>query len=285
MRAGGTRGPRRGIRAGRAVVTAVALAAAAVTVPPDAGAAPAPDATARHPRLDWAGSTIAAHEGRALVPSGDASTAAGTTPGLDVSAFQGNVDWASAHSKGARFAYVKATESVNYTNPSFTQQYNGSYSAGLIRGAYHFATPDTSSGTAQADYFVKHGGGWSRDGKTMPPMLDIEYNPYGGTCFGKSQAAMVTWIRSFLTEAHAKTKRWPVIYTTTDWWRTCTGDSPAFAAQDPLFTARYAASAGALPKGWSTWTIWQFADSGTFPGDQDRFNGDLTRVRALANNT
>ncbi len=50
----------------------------------------------------------------------------------------------------------------------------------MIRGAYHFATPDTTSGAAQANYFVDHGGGWSRDGKTLPGALDIEWNPYGG---------------------------------------------------------------------------------------------------------
>lgn len=71
-------------------------------------------------------------------------------PGVDVSSHQGNVDWAYAYGKGARFAYVKATQSwpsTLYKNPYFNQQYNGSYKAGLIRGAYHFAMPATSSGT------------------------------------------------------------------------------------------------------------------------------------------
>src|SRR5207248_7431363 len=101
----------------------------------------------------------------------------------------------------------------------------GSYQAGMIRGAYHFATPNTSGGAAQADYFVAHGGGWTADGKTLPPMLDIEYNPSGQTCYGLSPAAMTGWIRSFSEEVHAKTSRWPMLYTTTDWWKTCTGNS------------------------------------------------------------
>ena len=66
--------------------------------------------------------------------------------GMDVSSAQGSVDWQAAFNLGARFAYVKATEGTTYTNPSFAQQYNGSYNIGMIRGAYHFAHPDSSSG-------------------------------------------------------------------------------------------------------------------------------------------
>jgi len=45
-----------------------------------------------------------------------------------------------------------------YTNPLFSSQYTGATNVGLIRGPYHFATPDTSSGAAQANYFLAHGG-------------------------------------------------------------------------------------------------------------------------------
>ena len=77
--------------------------------------------------------------------------------GMDVSSYQGNVAWSTAWNNGARFAYVKATEGTGYTNPYFAQQYNGSYNVGMIRGAYHFARPNISSGTTQADYFANHG--------------------------------------------------------------------------------------------------------------------------------
>ncbi|MEN3304895.1 MAG: hypothetical protein V7603_1097 [Micromonosporaceae bacterium] len=210
---------------------------------------------------------------------------AATNPvGPDVSGYQGNVAWSSVKSNGASFAYVKATEGTGYTNPYFAQQYTGSYNVGLIRGAYHFALPDRSTGAAQADYFLAHGGGWSRDGKTLPGALDIEYNPYGATCYGKSAASMVSWIASFVNQYHARTTRWPVLYTTTNWWVTCTGNSTAFAANDPLWIARYAASPGTLPAGWGFYTFWQYADSGTFPGDQNIFNGAADRLRAMACN-
>ena len=75
-------------------------------------------------------------------------------------------------------------------------QYDGTYQAGLIRGAYHFALPNDSSGAAQASYFVANGGGWIADGRTLPGASDIEYNPYGAECYGLSQGAMVSWIAS-----------------------------------------------------------------------------------------
>jgi GH25 family lysozyme M1 (1,4-beta-N-acetylmuramidase) len=277
----------------RALVLAAAVALAAPFLAL-AGAAPAnaaPHTAAStgtagfrptHPELDWMGSTVLAHEG------GDPSNhpvlpAVTQTRGMDVSGYQGSVAWATAYANGARFAYVKATEATDYTNPDFSQQYTGSYNAGLIRGSYHFAVPNASGGAAQADYFVAHGGGWSKDGKTLPGALDIEYNPYGATCYGLSQASMVSWISAFVNEYHAKTSRYPVIYTTTDWWTTCTGNSAAFAANVPLWLARYSSTVGTLPNGWGYQTIWQYADSGTFPGDQDYFNGALDRVQALAN--
>lgn len=210
--------------------------------------------------------------------------AADTTqvPGMDVSGWQGNVDWQAAWAAGARFAYVKATEGTSYRNPYFAQQYNGSYQVGMIRGAYHFGRPDLTGGAAQADYFVVHGGGWSADGKTLPPMLDIEYNPNGSTCYGLSQSAMVDWIRSFSEEVHAKTTRWPMLYTTTDWWQTCTGNTSAFGNTHPLFIARYANTAGQLPSGWRYYTIWQYSDSGNKPGDQDTFAGSMQQLIKMA---
>jgi GH25 family lysozyme M1 (1,4-beta-N-acetylmuramidase) len=94
---------------------------------------------------------------------------------------------------------------------------------------------------------------------------------------------MVSWIADFSNEYHSREGVYPVIYTTTDWWTTCTGNSATFASTNPLWIARYASSAGTLPAGWGYYTFWQYADSGTFPGDQDQFNGAYDRLQALAN--
>jgi GH25 family lysozyme M1 (1,4-beta-N-acetylmuramidase) len=218
-----------------------------------------------------------------LVTAGPAA-AATVTYGQDVSGHQGSVNWSAQWSAGSRFAYIKATEGDYYVNPSFAQQYNGSYNAGMIRGSYHFVIPNGPGGSAQADYFIAHGGGWSKDGRTLPGALDIEYNPYGATCYGLSASSMVSWISAFLNRYHTRTGRWAVIYTTTDWWRTCTGNYAGFASNSPLWVARYASTVGTLPAGWSTYSFWQWADHGTFPGDQDVWNGSLSRLKVLACN-
>ncbi|MFD7884259.1 lysozyme [Streptomyces bauhiniae] len=205
--------------------------------------------------------------------------------GHDVSSHQRSVDWYAARAKGARFAYVKATESTTYRNPYFTGQYDGARRAGLIRGAYHFALPNRSSGAAQAAYFVRHGGDWRADGVTLPPALDIEYNPYDKhhKCYGLSRTRMVRWIRSFSDEVRRETGRRPVIYTTTNWWTACTGDSRAFASDHALWIASHGSSGpGRLPGGWRYWTFWQHGTKGRLPGDQDLFGGSATRLRAFA---
>ena len=247
-------------------------------------AAPTP-ATAQplaHPQDDYAGSQIARHEGRGGGPLLEVK-ANDDALGLDVSSHQGEVDWAAVARNGGKFAYSKATEGISYTNPFFAQQYNGSFAAGLTHGAYHFALPDVSDGPAQANYFVDHGGGWSRDGKTLPGALDIEWNPSGAECYGLSQSGMVQWILDFSDTYHARTGVWPVIYTAQLWWQDCTGNRGDFTSTNPLWVARYSSSPGVLPYAWTVYTFWQYADSGTFPGDQDEFNGGYDRLQAIAN--
>ena len=239
---------------------------------------------ATHPQLDYMGSTIPAHEPTAARPTVTPYSSVPQLPGIDVSAYQGNLNWASI-APNIDFAYAKATEGTYYTNPDFYNQYVGPYDQGLIRGAYHFANPNDSSGATQADYFVNHGGGWSSDGLTLPGALDIEYNPYGSECYGLSGSQMTSWIWDFVNEYAARTGVYPVIYSTTDWWNTCTSRDTNFANYVPLWIANYSASGGGtLPPGWGYYTFWQYADSGSEPGDQDVFNGPYTQLQVLAKN-
>ncbi len=93
---------------------------------------------------------------------------------------------------------------------------------------------------------------------------------------------MAAWIADFASTYHAITSRWPVIYTSRDWWNACTGGYPGFASQDPLWVARYAATPGQLPAGWSSYTFWQYAPGSRVAGDQDIFNGSSAGLRKLA---
>ncbi|WP_432144486.1 lysozyme [Streptomyces sp. bgisy084] len=299
-----SRFPHRSARA-RATVAAALLAALPLLLglPGTADASPASRggraSEPAHPGDDWAGSQIARHEGTATGPARStsflaapsrtasagsaASSRVKSVEGVDVSSHNGNVTWSTLWKSGVRFAYVKATESTSYTNKYFTQQYNGSYKAGMIRGAYHFATPNTSSGSAQATYFLKHGGGWSKDGKTLPGALDMEYNPYGSTCYGMSADELVKWMKDFFATYKKRTGRDAVLYTSTSWWKQCTDNSTAFSSTHPLWVPRYGSSVGTLPGGWNYQTFWQYTSTGRTVGDHNRFNGASDRLKALAN--
>jgi lysozyme len=278
----------RGIRR-RLLCTGVALFTSLVVatlVPANAVASPAGDPAADadlaqllaedHPM----GSQIRKHEGTAEMPSAVTPEDIGiqaSVPGIDVSGWQGNVDWNYWWNQGKRFAWVKATEGTSYRNPYFAQQYNGSYNRGFIRGAYHFARPDVSGGTAQADFFSNNGGGWSGDGKTLPGALDMEYNPYGATCYGKTKAQMTQWILDFSNRYKARWNKYPAIYTSTSWWTQCvSGD---FSSTNPLWVARYASTVGTLPCCWSYYTVWQYSST---PIDQNTFNGSYDRLVVFA---
>ncbi|WP_418909158.1 cell wall-binding repeat-containing protein [Glutamicibacter endophyticus] len=226
--------------------------------------------------------------------------------GIDVSRFQGQVDWSYAKKKGVRFSYAKATQSWPdglYKDPNFTQNYTGAAAAGLLRGAYHFALPAHSSGAAQAKEFLANGGNWSADGKTLPPLLDIEWNPYSATsypqgrgdvCYGMTPAQLVTWIKDFGSTIKSATGRLPMIYTAQSWWDRCTGDSTAFASW-PLHVSLYPTAAvpknpRELPEGWKTFNMWQYTSNSDLIGsklyvDANVWNGDLTSLKDFARNT
>ena len=215
---------------------------------------------------------------------------ASTTVGVDVSHWQGTVKWSSVRSGGTQFAYIKATEGIDFTDSQFDTNYPAAYHAGVIRGAYHFALPNRSSGAVQADFLFHNGGAWSADGRTLPAAVDLEYNPYGSDCYNMTQAGMRTWIADFLNRYRTRTGRYAVIYTTTDWWKRCTGNYSGFASKHPLWLARYGSSSGTLPAGWGFYTFWQYTQTGRVSGvsgavDRDYFNGLRSRLIALANNT
>jgi len=217
-------------------------------------------------------------------------TAAQTTPdvgdnvlGFDVSGWQTSTDWAGAVAAGYKFVFIKSTESDNFINPYFNGQWVDAGKAGLLRGTYHFAQPAQSSGAAQAEYFYAHGAAMSAvTPGTLPPVLDIE----NSNCAGMTQAAMVSWIGSFMSTLKALTGRTPLIYTYQKWWNNCTGANTSLAAKYPLWIADptpTVATEPRMPGTWKTWTFWQWgAPPFSGGGDADVFHGTDPAVLASA---
>lgn len=204
--------------------------------------------------------------------------------GQDVSNHQGNIDWGSQARAGSKFAWIKTSEGTSYRDPYFSQNYTGAREHGLLTGGYHFAIPTQSSGAEQARIFVNNGGGWSADGKTLPGMLDIEYNPYsslGNTCYNLSPGQLTSWVRDFTSTYKSLTGRWPTIYSTNDWWQRCMGNTGEFNHM-PLHVASYATRPGVMPGGSSSFDLWQYSSAGPYAGDSNIYNGDEQEFRAFA---
>ncbi|OZM71692.1 lysozyme [Amycolatopsis antarctica] len=223
-----------------------------------------------------------------VVTAGGASAApaarAGDALGIDVSNHNGTVDFGSVKKDGRDFAFVLASDGNSFSSPEFSKQYKGAGEAGLIRGAYHFARPGGSA-AKQADHFLSVAD-YSNDGKSLPPVVDMEANPDGAACYGLGAAEMKDWIKGFLARVKEKTERDAIIYTSPGFWKDCTGNSEMFT-ENPLWVAAWKVDKPEVPGGWKNYTFWQYSDSGSVPGvsgpvDVNRFNGTVTELKALA---
>lgn len=259
-------------------------------------------ANAHSPQLQHAMSGLRQERGSAAAASGSGAHAsarssaapvmgpaqsATTMRGVDVAAYQhpnsAAINWSKVATAGYRFAFVKATEGDYYTNPYVGSDVSQARSAGMDATGYVFAIPNVSGGANQAEYALAHARS-AAIGETLPLALDIEYDPYASSdgtneCYGLTATKMVSWISAFVAATKRLTGRAPIIYTTADWWDSCTGDSAAFAA-DPLWVAAYDASSPTVPRGWSTWTFWQYTSGGTVPGISASGDTDVSDANA-----
>ena len=109
----------------------------------------------------------------------DTSTPGATTNpgsvvnGIDVSHFQGSIDWEEVAAQGIGFAFVKATDGLG-TDPAFATNWSGANQAGILRGAYHFFRPKLSA-IDQAKHFCEVVE--SLGVRDLPPVLDVESIP------------------------------------------------------------------------------------------------------------
>ncbi len=200
--------------------------------------------------------------------------------GIDVSNWQGTINWTQVASAGKKFAIIKATEADNFYDAKYALNHSAAKAAGLWTGAYHFAQPSSAPNDAilEADWFAAHASLGPGD---LIPALDLEATG------GLSVAALQAWVTAFLGEVTAKVGMRPMIYTSPNFWKTYMGDSHALAdaGYKTLWIAHWGVSSPTVPAnnwGGHGWTFWQYTSSGTVPGivgrvDLDRFNGtDLT---------
>src|SRR6185369_7344667 len=124
--------------------------------------------------------------------------------GIDVSHWQGTINWASvaADPKGIKFVFMKATEDTNYTDPTFNTNLAGAKANGILAGPYHFCRLDTNTadpaadGAAEANYFLSKIKAKYQTGTYLPPVADIEAFPSGLTT-AQYKTLTSTWVDSF----------------------------------------------------------------------------------------
>ncbi len=239
------------------------------------------------------GVTIAARSGRfallaalgaalvaVVLPTG-AAAATTRAKGIDVSHWNGVIDWIRVAGSGYRFVFGKATEGFTLIDPTYSVNRAGTEGFGLRFGAYHFARPSggsdaaaIASAVAQADHFVDVAQPQAGE---LAPVLDLEAKG------GLGPARLKLWSQAWLDEVYARTGIRGTIYSSPNFWRTAVGDAPDFAtAGNRLWIAHWTKNASPLVPaqnwGGQGWTFWQWTDCSSVPGfahcsDGDRLNG------------
>ena len=198
----------------------------------------------------------------------------GVVEGVDVSYYQGNIDWNAVHASGRGFGIARVADGTGFMDPTFAANYAGMKSAGMVRGSYIFFRPEDDP-IAQADIVLKAIG--TLGVGDLPPMLDVEVTD------GVGAGTIVSNINAWIAHVTAAIGRRPTVYTAPYFWSTL--GSPSVAAD--LVVANWGPSCPTVPGGWSDWTAWQYADDGSVPGiggavDLDQFNGSLSALQNYA---
>jgi len=223
---------------------------------------------------------------RTATPTATPSPTPGPTPsptpspyleGLDVSVYQGTIDWGKVAGAGKRFAIIRASAGSLTADTQYAANRAGAQAARLPIAAYHYANPDTATNDAlnEANWFLQNAAPTHGD---MIPALDVEVTN------GLSVSAMQTWVSTWLERVSAVTGVKPMIYSSPNFWGTSMGNTAMFASggYTVLWIAHWtSASQPTVPAnnwGGNGWTFWQYTSSGVVPGvsgnvDLDRYNG------------
>lgn len=203
--------------------------------------------------------------------------------GVDVSQWNGSIDFRKVRRSGREFVIARATAGRLITDTTYARNRRGALAAGLAFTAYHFAKPDRTPNDArlEADHFIdvaqlRHG--------MLVPALDLEV----GASLGPDR--LQRWVRTWVERVHQRLGVKPMIYTTESFWESAMRDTTWFTQNGyrVLWVAHWDTSSPAVPAynwGGAWWTIWQYSDCGRVPGipsrcvDLDKFRGpDLSAI-------
>lgn len=200
--------------------------------------------------------------------------------GIDVSKFQGSVNWTEVKNAGHVFGYCRAIDDATGTtaDPEFAHNWQGMKEAGVYRGAYYFLRASRNM-NQQADLFNSLVGSLGEG--DLPPVIDVE------TSDGASGAQILDAIGQWMEVVEAGLKREIMIYTNNPFWTDTLGNSNRFADR-ALWIAEYtSAPEPKYPSAFPRYSFWQYSQSGKVAGvpgsvDMDRFNGPMDALKLFA---
>lgn len=192
--------------------------------------------------------------------------------GLDVSHYDGPIDFKTVKLSGREFAFAKCTE-YNVDN-TYARNKVQAQNAGMLFGAYHFFHPSRDP-KAQAENFLSR----AQLGKgNLVPVLDWESSDDIPNATDRARAS------EWLQIVEKAVGRPPIIYGSPYFLHTLNlGTS---FSRYPLWVAHYGTTVPLVPDPWTNWAFWQHSEKGAVPGipapdeDLDIFNGtyaDLQR--------
>ncbi|SFT00962.1 lysozyme [Sulfitobacter marinus] len=179
--------------------------------------------------------------------------------GIDVARFQRPLDWGQARINGVNFAFIKATEGGDLLDPMFADHWRGAGRSGVARGAYHFyyfcTTPQT-----QARWFIQN---VPKTPGMLPPVLDMEWNPFSPTCTLRPPANIVRRnAQIFLRILKAHYGQQPIVYTTPDFYEK--NQMGRLGGTEFWLRSTAAHPSEKYPN--ERWTFWQYTSTGRVPG-------------------
>jgi len=184
--------------------------------------------------------------------------------GVDVSRWQGEIDWAKLRTQGANFAYIKATDGGDHLDPMFKKNWRGAAEAGLKRGAYHFFYWCRTAGE-QADWFIRN---VPKVEGALPPVLDVEWNGESSCKKRPSRKLVLEKMKVFLDKLERHYGQRPIIYTAPDFYR----DNLKGELLDYPFWLRSVAAHPSEVYPGRKWVFWQYSGSGLSHGVDGRID-------------
>ena len=192
--------------------------------------------------------------------------------GIDLSRYQGAVDWDTVATTGHAFAFMKATEGYEHRDLAFRANWTEAGRVGMRRGAYHYFLPHVSVERQLSNYIdlVKLAPG------DLPPVLDVEAR---GRLTG---AELVDHVRQWLVLAETHYGVKPILYTGLNFYnRHLAGQFDDY----PLWLARYSRREPVTVCG-RGFQFWQYTDRAEVKGivgrvDRNVFGGSLAELQAL----